>query len=82
MKGGLVGAWQEFAVHAKWYGKVDPWQGERRWDWIGAVYASHVCQFRDKLGASAIYFRAAASPILHLTDYKLAADQSAKFQVG
>jgi hypothetical protein len=23
-EGGLAGAWQEFAVHAKWHGKVDP----------------------------------------------------------
>jgi hypothetical protein len=24
-EGGLVGAWQEFALHTKWYGKVDSW---------------------------------------------------------
>jgi hypothetical protein len=26
-EGRLVGAWQEFVVHAKWYGKVNPWLG-------------------------------------------------------
>jgi hypothetical protein len=24
-EGGLAGVWLEFAVHAKWCGKVDPW---------------------------------------------------------
>jgi hypothetical protein len=31
-EGGLAGAWQEFAVHAKWYGKVDAWPG---WTSVG-----------------------------------------------
>jgi hypothetical protein len=44
-EGGLAMAWQEFAV-PKLSGTVKSilGRGERRWDRMGAVYASDVCQ--------------------------------------